>query len=189
MNFYRGLNPILLGFMTDYRIVGLYAPAEKLAKAAQSLTTPIVNALYPYVGRKFGLSSDKQTLLRKFNRIGILYSGGLLVYTLVAILLSGFVVRIFLGFDSIPTTLDLRILCLMILFGGLNYYYGILGLVNLNKAKEFSYYVWIAGGVSISSCFVLIPYWQDMGASIAMVLAEAVLLILIYQKILQCKSK
>lgn len=39
MNFYRESNILLLGFFTNYSVVGVYAPAEKVIKAFQSLTS------------------------------------------------------------------------------------------------------------------------------------------------------
>lgn len=57
MNFYRESNILLLGFFTNYSVVGVYAPAEKVIKAFQSLTSPFVNAIYPFFSRK--ISSNK----------------------------------------------------------------------------------------------------------------------------------
>jgi PST family polysaccharide transporter len=189
MSFYREFNIIILGFMTDDKIVGLYAPAEKMAKVAQSFTNPVVNALYPYMGRKFGLADNKQAMIQQFDKIGCIYAGILLLITIISISLSNLVVSLFVGFESVSTVWDLRILSFIILFGGLNYYYGMLGLVNLGKAGNFSKYVWIAGTFSILSCYILVKYMQDQGAAIAMVLAEIVLLTLIYNKLLKCKKQ
>ena len=53
MNFYRESNILLLGFFSNYSVVGVYAPAEKVIKAFQSLTSPFVNAIYPFFSRKY----------------------------------------------------------------------------------------------------------------------------------------
>ena len=77
----------------------------------------------------------------------------------------------------------------VILIGGLNYYFGILGLVALNYKKEFSRYILYTGVFNIMLSFLLVYYFKDVGASISFLLSELVLLALIYRKILVIKNK
>jgi PST family polysaccharide transporter len=69
---------------------------------------------------------------------------------------------------------------LVIVFGGLNYYYGILGMVSQGYSKQFSKIIWITGICSILFCFVLSYFLADVGASINLVVSELILFILIF---------
>ncbi|TCV10490.1 PST family polysaccharide transporter [Sphingobacterium alimentarium] len=181
MNFYRESNIIILGMTTNYYIVGLYAPAEKLVKAIQSFTNIIVTALYPHFSRKFASSGlDTFSVFQKTGRyLGMLFLVGSIVLCLAAPL----IIKLYLGTAIESTIWDLRILSFIILFGGLNYYYGIIGMVNMNLEAYFSRIVWISGIISLIICFTLSLFLKDIGASIAMISAEIVLLLLILRKI------
>ncbi|WP_313513821.1 oligosaccharide flippase family protein [Sphingobacterium sp.] len=174
MNFYRESNIIILGLMTNYTVVGLYAPAEKLVKAIQSFTNIIVTALYPHFSKRFADSSS--LTLDTFNKTGRILGGLFLFGSLLLCVLSPIIIKLYLG-EYIPNTiLDLRILSFIVLFGGLNYYYGIIGMVNMSMERYFSKAVWISGLISVVICTSLSYYLQDLGAAIAMVCAEVVLL-------------
>lgn len=181
MNFYRESNIIILGIVTNYTVVGLYAPAEKLIKAFQSFTNIIVTALYPYFSRKF--NGKNITAIQSFHKTGRILALIFLLISLFLCLSSPLIIKLYLGQFIDNTVIDLRILSFIILLGGLNYYYGIIGMVNLGMEKKFSVAVWVSGLLSVIICIVLSLFFQDIGAAIAMVVAELVLLFLILKLI------
>jgi len=186
MNFYRESNIIILGLMTNYTVVGLYAPAEKLVKAIQSFTNIIVTALYPHFSKRFADSSS--STLDTFNKTGRILGGLFLFGSLLLCVLSPIIIKLYLG-EYIPNTiLDLRILSFIVLFGGLNYYYGIIGMVNMSMERYFSKGVWISGLISVVICTSLSYFLQDLGAAIAMVSAEVVLFFLILKQVFTLKD-
>ena len=181
MNFYRESNIVILGIMTNYTIVGYYAPAEKLIKALQSFTNIIVTALYPYFSKKF--VTAKEDIVRSFAKVGKYLAIFFFAIWLIFFIIAPYIIKLYLG-DTIPrTVLDLRLLSCVIFFGGLNYYYGIIGLVNKGKQTEFTKSVWISGIISVICCVILSTIWEDLGAAIAMAIAEIILLIMILVKI------
>ncbi|MFV0230409.1 oligosaccharide flippase family protein [Empedobacter falsenii] len=177
MNLYRESNVVILGMVAGYTTVGLYSPAEKLIKGVQSFTNIIVTALYPHFSKK--MSKDKSSGIESFLKIGKLLSILFVIATVLVILFSSIIIDQYIGKRHYSTMTDFRILSLVILFGGLNYYYGIVGLVNFNKQKLFNRLVWISGMIGISLSFILSLFLKDIGAAIAMVIAEAILLFLI----------
>jgi PST family polysaccharide transporter len=176
INFYRDSNILILGMLTNYTIVGYYAPAEKLIKAVQSVTAPFVNTLYPYFSRKFSHDKNSHNV---FFKIGKYYNMVLLLLSVIVFLFAKHIIEIMIGTNFSGSVLDLRILSLVILFGGMNFYYGIIGMVNFDLSGQFTKFVWISGGISVVFCLALSLYFQDAGAAVSMVIAEALLFCLI----------
>ena len=165
MNFYRESNILLLGFFTNYSVVGVYAPAEKVIKAFQSLTSPFVNAIYPFFSRK--ISSNKG--VESYYKIGRFFSSVLFVISLMLICISPFLVKTFLDESYYKSILDIQIMAFVILFGGMNFYYGIIGLVNMGYSKKFVACVWKAGFFSLVLCSLLSIVLKDRGAAISII--------------------
>ncbi len=176
MAMYRELNTIILGGFHDFTIVGYYSAAERIVKGVQVMISPFTQALYPYFSRKF--ESDKDTTDRHFRKIGKFYILFLLFTMLLVFSLAHIICKI-LGNEFLHSILNLRIMSLVIVFGGLNYYYGILGMVSQGYSKPFSKIIWITGISSILFCFVLSYFLADVGASINLVVSELILFILI----------
>jgi PST family polysaccharide transporter len=178
---YRETNVFILGLVTNNTITGYYSIAEKILKAVQSLQGPLGQALYPVFCTKYGMNK-KNFKLYHFKYLKLI----ILIYlslTISIILLSPYIIKIAAGKTYNESVLDLQILSVVILVGGLNYYFGILGLIPLKFEKEFSRFVIITGLLNIILCLVLSYLFSDIGASVSLVLSETILLILIILKI------
>lgn len=180
MNLYRESNVVILGIVSGYTTVGLYSPAEKLIKGIQSFTNIIVTALYPHFSKQ--INRNGRQGYSSFLRIGKLLAIIFCIGAILIMLLSPYIINAYIGTGYYSTVIDFRILSLVILFGGINYYYGIVGLVNFNKQSLFNQFVWISGIIGISASFLLSYFFNDIGAAIAMVFAELFLCILIFSK-------
>lgn len=175
MNLYRDSNIIILGIVTNYSVVGIYAPAEKIIKACQSITSPFVNAVYPYFSRKIYQNKSMDS----YYKVGHLFSTILLFISLSVIIFSPIIIRSFLDETYLKSILDIQVMSLVILFGGMNFYYGIIGLVNMGYSKRFVVSVWKAGTLSLLLCAILSSIWYDLGAAMSMLMSELLLLIFI----------
>lgn len=185
MSLYRQSNVVILGFVAGYSVVGLYTPAEKLIKGVQSFSNIVVTALYPHLSKK--IAANRKEGIKQFFKIGKLLIGLFLFFSLGIAVCAPFIIRIYLG-DGFPSTiLDLRILSAVIFVGGLNYFYGIVGMVNFNKEKLFNRFVWISGVIGMSLSVALSYLFQDVGAAISMTIAEVVLLLFIIKALKRSK--
>ena len=182
---YRNSNIIILGILTNNIFVGYYAIAEKVIKILQTLQDVFGNVLFPYVTKKFKNNKNYFFILNKkylkyiFSAYAILFLMVLIFSKLIVLFLNG-------SYNS-SIILDLQIMSLVIVIGGLNYYFGILGLVSLNYKKEFSRYIVNTGLFNVVFCTISIYLFNDLGAAIIFVLSEVVLLTQILFKINQIK--
>jgi polysaccharide transporter, PST family len=177
INFYRNANVFLLGVLTNDTVVGIYSSAEKIVKALQSLFTPVSDALFPHLSLRFS-SQEISKSINNLIKISKYYFALLFTCSALLFVCSKFIVDQFLGMKFQKSVSDLRILSWIILLGCLNYLLGIIGLINLGEKRNFALFVLIAGFSSFLTSIILIHYFNDVGASIGMLLGEFILFIL-----------
>ena len=178
-NFYRNFNTLVLGFLTNNLYIGYYSIAERIVKIIQTLQNIAGNTLFPYFSNKIAQNKKYFFELNKkyFKLIIIAYS----LAVLLTFILSPLIVKVIQGIYQNNTILDLKIMSFVILIGGLNYYFGVLGLITMGYKKEFSKAIVITGISNIILSFILVYFFKDIGASFAFVISESVLFgIIIY---------
>jgi len=185
-SFYRESNTLILGLLTNNIIVGHYSIAEKIVKIIQKMQNVVGNTLFPYLSKRFSMSNKSFFDLNKrfFKFIIMIYAS----LSIATILCSDYIIYILMGEFNDLAILNLRIMSFIILVGGLNYYYGILGLIPMNYKKEFSKYIIITGIFNILFCFSLVFYYPSFGASISLFASEIVLMLLLISKISKIKK-
>jgi len=113
-----------------------------------------------------------KSLIFKLSPIIFLVTIGIIVFAKhIVLILSGSVIQ--------NIVVDIYILSLIIIFGTFNNIIGILGFINLNMTKEFKKNVIYTGLFSITITTILSIYYDDIGASIGLVLSETLLLLLL----------
>lgn len=184
---YKNSNIIILGLLSNNLFVGYYAIAEKIIRLLQTMQDVVGNTLFPYVTKRFKNDASLFFNLNKkyFKYIFI----GYVILFLVTLVLSKYIILLINGNYNDSMILNLQIMSIVILIGGLNYYFGILGLVSLNYKKEFSKYIINTGAFNMLFCFFAVYFWKDFGGSVAFVLSELTLLMQILFKINKIKSE
>jgi PST family polysaccharide transporter len=76
-------------------------------------------------------------------------------------------------------SLDIKIISVILIVGTFNNIIGVLGFVNLKMDRLFRNYVVICGLFNIVICIFLTHYFSDVGASVALVSTELLLLLLL----------
>lgn len=180
MSFYREANIIILGLTTNYAVVGQYGAIEKVIKAMQSLMEPLSKALFPFFGRKLNSTEGIDSGFGKFGKV---YGVLLLVLTCILYFIGPYLLIWYLGKSFLSVIIVFQALLPVIFFGGLNYYLGIIGLINLGFNKYFLKIVFLSGIFSVTMCYFLSQFLGAIGAAIAMTSSEFLLLILILTKI------
>ena len=186
-NFYRNFNTIVLGLLTNNIFVGYYSIAEKLIKIIQMLQNIVGSVMFPFLSKKI---SENKNYFFELNQKYIKYILGIYLLAVIAtFLLAPFIIYLINGNYQASMILNIKIMSVVILIGGLNYYYGVLGLVSMGYKKEFSRSIVITGIANIVISIILIYFFKDIGASISLVVSELILLIIISYFIKNMKLK
>jgi PST family polysaccharide transporter len=171
---YRSSNSFIIGLILNNTYVGYYSIAEKIIYTIQSLQDIVGRALYPYFAKKFR-NAFEFTLF--FKKIVFLLVTIYLSTTLLTISFSAFLIILISGKDEIIISNLLRIMSIVILVGGLNYWLGILGFTSLGNYKIFMNGLLIAGISNLALCVILLILIGIYGAGLSLLLSEIILLI------------
>ena len=189
MYLYRNANVIILKQFVPNEVVGVYSAAEKVIKGFQSIVQPAAQALFPHLSLRFKDKSDADNL-RSLKKIAFPFAGAVFVIALGVYLFAPWISDILCGGVEFRACVPIiRIMTPVILFGEINYLIGIVGLINLNRQKQFFRSVVITGLFSV--CFILIfaGRFGALAAGASMSLSELLLSILCLLALMSIKRK
>ena len=177
ISIYTILDTLMLGFITDYNEVGYYTNAMHMSKiilmAVTSLSLVAVPRVSYYMKNK------------DFENINLLINKSFSVVSFLAIPLaiglaciSPTFIPLFFGVKFTGSIVPMMILSMLIIAIGLNNLTGVQILIGMGYDKLFLYSV-LVGTVSnfVLNC-ILIPMLGAVGASIASVIAEILILVM-----------
>lgn len=175
ISIYTVLDTLMLGFMTNYEEVGFYTNAMHISKVVVSAITSLSLVAVPRVS--FYMKE------RDFNNINILLNKSFSVVSFFAFpatiglaCISPVFVPLFFGTKFVGSIMPLIILSFLIISIGLNNLTGVQVLIGMGFDKLFLYSV-LTGTVSnFILNYTLIPGLGSVGASIASVVAETLIL-------------
>jgi len=189
MYLYRNANIIILKQFVPNETVGVYSAAEKVIKGVQSLVAPVVQALFPHLSFRFRNRSDKDNI-EMLKKISVPFVWVVLFLTVSVFLCAPWISDVLCGGVEFRECVPImRILTPVILFGEINYLIGILGLVNMNRQKQFFYSVFITGVFSVMFIVTLAARYGAFAAAASMSLSEFLLMILCLFYLLRIKKE
>ena len=183
MSVYRNLNVIILNYFVSSSAVGIYALAEKVIKALQSLINPISQALYPHFGYRIKASVNRKNDLHSLFKIATFLAVLLVLASLVLAFGTrylGYVV----GHDFTGSAGIINIMLPVVVFGCLNYLLGFVGLVNMDKQRFFLGAVVLSGTVAIVILICSVNAFGITSAAWAMSISELLLFVFCLTKLL-----
>lgn len=182
INLYRNANTLILGFTSSYDFVTFYNIAEKIIKAVQAVVNPLSQALYPHFSKK-SINISRTSFKKVIQKLSKYYFITLLLISLVLILLSPLGIRIYLGYEDVKIINNLRVMSFVVLFGGINYLLGFVGLVNMEKEKDFTKIIIACGLLNIVLAIPISYFFKDIGLAFLLVFIELLLFLLLRNKI------
>jgi len=178
MYLYRNANVIILKQFTSNDIVGIYSAAEKVVKGFQSLVSPAAQALFPHLSLRFKSASETENV-KTLKKIAIPFTAVVAVMSVAVFIAAPLISDILCGGKEFRECVPLiRIMTLVILFGEINYLIGIVGLINLNRQKQFFRSVVIVGLFSVTFIIIFARHYQAYAAAMSMSLSEMLLTVL-----------
>ena len=177
---YYRIDTVMLSLMVNDQVTGWYNAAYRLVDVVNYIPFLIVTAILPPMARSS--KKDKDLLRDLFNRslrylIILAAPIGLGTY-----LLAPRIIQFVYGEGFSNAAFALKILIWAEVFVFVNYLGGQL-LNVIDKQKAYTMIIGITAGVNILLNVILIPKYTYIGASVATLLCEVVVFILVYQTI------
>jgi len=164
-------NALLLGLFATPEIVGYFAAAEKISKAAYGLLTPIRDSLFPRISHLAKSGGMGAAALAK-QGAAVMIGGGLLLGTGI-FAAAPMLIRLVLGGEYAPAVSALRILaCLPVLLAITNSA-GMQWLLPFGKDAVINRIIILAGLLNLALSLFLAPRFAHLGMAWAVVCSEA----------------
>lgn len=171
--FYLYIDSVMIGILANYHQVGVYQIAFKIIFALQFLPMAFTASLYPAMSSYW--VDNKEQLVKSFERaINYLIMISLPIISGV-IALDNKIIDIFKAGDEAVWPLRISILALFFIF--INFPIGSL-LNACDRQRKNLYFMAIVTTLSVSANFFLIPRFQAIGASITVLITNAIMFIL-----------
>ena len=88
---------------------GIMRPQRRLLRQVQAITSPFINAIYPYFSRKLNVGENRDKAYVLFRKIGLYFGGLLLLMTAAVATLSPYLISFYLGdfYQNSVTTIQI----------------------------------------------------------------------------------
>jgi len=178
MSLYGAGNAFILGLFASPAAVGIYAGAEKLARALMGLLGPLHQSIYPRISNLVHHNRPAANRLARSSMFLMSSVGAVL--SLAAFLAAPWAVPFILGTDFGASVPVLEIMAALPLLDALGTMFGVLWMVPLGMDRQFNRVV-LAGGVLnlvLAVCFA--PRFAQLGMAAALVATEVFVVFTLY---------
>lgn len=181
-NIYTTTNIVVLGFLTNNSIVGIYSAADKVIRAIISLSSSITQVTFPRINIYYLESKDKALkFARKLLKvISVLYFIG----SFLIIFFAFYIVKILFGLPEYRETITiLRISSFTPFFAIVNGIIAVNVFITFNLKHALLKIVGLGGICSILMVFPLTYYFKAEGVALCALITEMIILFLLIQKL------
>jgi O-antigen/teichoic acid export membrane protein len=179
ISIYTMLSTLILGFLSDYTQVGYYTSAMKVSK----MILPIVTAMSPVMIARINTIKEKKDNQQEIVRLLHHSFGYIMMLALPAtiglMMIAPRFVPLFFGDEFIPATISLQILSLLIIIIGVSNLFGWQVLFAMGYEKKILITAIVGSIIDISLSILLVREYGSLGASVAYVIAEIIVTIMI----------
>jgi len=177
ISIYTVLNTLLLGFMSDYTQVGYYTSAVKISKIILPVVTSMSPVMIARINTLKGVTGNQEQISILLNR-----SFGFMMLlavpaTVGLIIIAPRFVPFFFGPEFIPAIPSLQLLSLLIIIIGTANFFSSQILLGMGFDKKVLIVVSLGTISSFCLNILLVGPYGSLGASIASVIAELIVLI------------
>lgn len=178
INLYTASNLVFLGLLTNNTIVGYFSGAQKIVQNINSLISPIMQAVYPYVSKiTHNSKSDGLKFLRKIVWI---LGGGNFIVSILIFIFAEWIVDLLLGDGYEQSVLLLRILSFLPFIISLSNIFGIQTMLVFGMKKQFNKILLSAAVINTIIVLPMIYFYQAIGVSISMTITEMFVTLTMY---------
>lgn len=173
---YTTMNLFLMSFYIGFKEIGIYSSADKIVSTANSLMSPIHQAIFPNLSN----FKDVKEYINKIKKYGLILFIISLLITLLLFFGSNLIVRLLFGIgfeDSSSILKILSILPVIICFGIL---FGQWGLLVIGESKILGIIYTLGGFLHLSYVFIFLHFWGIYGGAYSIVITETVISITLF---------
>jgi O-antigen/teichoic acid export membrane protein len=173
ISIYVLLDTIMLGFLANDKAVGYYSMALKISKVPMIFVGALGLVLIPQLSLSFHQNDIERfkLLISKSINFVITFSFPVIFFILG---ISDELIRAFAGEQFLGAAITLKILSILVLLIGLSNIFGLQILTPMSKDKYLTFSVILGTGVSLCLNYILIPFYQEIGAAITNIITEVV---------------
>jgi len=170
INLYTISNTFILGLFTNNTVVGYFSAADKIRMAFQGIFSTMSQTVYPHVSLLFKQSvQEALSFIRKYFYLA---GSGAFLAGLIIFIFPAEIVNFILGDEYSNSILVLRIISFLPFIIVLSNIAGIQTMLNLNMKKVFMRIIISASVINIILAFILVPFYNEIGTSVSMLVAE-----------------
>jgi len=167
---YTGINTVILGFLTNYTIVGYYSAAENIIRAGLSMQGQLGVVFYPHISKMLSISKEKAIIsIKKAFIITMLF---VIPVTIFIFFNANEIIKLVFGNKFFASIVPLQILSFLFIIIGLSNVFGMEILLPFGKSKEFMKPILTAGIINLILNFLLVPFIKQNGAALAFLSSE-----------------
>lgn len=167
----------ILGLFTNNTVVGYFAAADRIVQAVKGLYAPVSQAIYPLISKK--INEDKQAGLSFIHKTTWVVGTGMFIISVMLFLLAEPIINLLLGAQYHQSVLLLQIMAFLPFIIALSNIFGIQTMLNLGYKREFSFFVVITAISGVGLALLLTPLYEAIGVSIAMLLVEILITVML----------
>lgn len=168
-NLYTTTNTVILGFMTNYTIVGIYSLAYTVTGAITKIIKIFNQVVYPHLAK---ISTDKNLLIRKASKFLNFYIIVLLIASSSIFIFAEDIIYLLFGEGKESSIFVLKLLALSILFEPLGGFFTPY-LIIKNEKKLVAKITFKTMIFNFIVVFPLIFFFQAIGMAITKIIVEA----------------
>lgn len=181
ISLYRNINILIVSYFTSNESVGIYSLSEKLVKSVQTLINPVTQAIFPNASMKIN-SSTKEIGKEYVEKIVSRLKRVLIAFVILLFISSPLISYIFLREHNTLFFIILFVLSPIIVFGSLNYTYGVIGLINFAKERLFSKAIYIGASFNFITGILGGYYFGATGVASSLLFTEVIIFIMIKRR-------
>ncbi len=163
-------NAFILGLFAPAAMVGYFAGAEKLSRAAGGLLNPIKDAIFPRIVTLTREAPERAARLLRIGAVLMVTTGALLTATLF--LGAPMLVFRVMGPQFGAAVNVVRIMSVLPLLLSITNSVGLQSLLPMRRDREVNAIILSAGGINVFLAILFAPHWAHAGMAWAVVIAE-----------------
>ncbi len=182
---YFRVDIVMLGLMKNQEYVGWYSVSCKIIEGFTILPGSIILASFPALSRNYEV--EKSLYWQNVKRaLSFLFLLGISVSTAMALFADKIIVMLY-GAEYVMSAPVLRLLSIVLLLVFINWFLSYV-LISSGKEKFNTICLVVATIVNIAANYALIPGYAHIGAAIATIISEVVLIGILTVKVLKIRT-